>query len=160
MLRSPCSRDPPVVRNNCVRCFYQKRKVAFGLLRQEVSLSRHSSKVGAVCVEAPVRLCAGDGTTTSVNLLFARHPPATASDNMDFAIMKNTKIPRWENGSVSIGFQFFNFFNHPILGFQIIGVRILPSTIPNNYPGFDAAGQCRPAHDSDESSVKFLKQQI
>jgi hypothetical protein len=37
--------------------------------------------------------------------------------NMDFAIMKNTKIPHWENGSVSIGFQFFNFFNHPNFGF-------------------------------------------
>jgi hypothetical protein len=37
--------------------------------------------------------------------------------NMDFAIMKNTRIPRWENGSVSIGFQFFNFFNHPNFGF-------------------------------------------
>lgn len=33
--------------------------------------------------------------------------------NTDFAIMKNTKIPHWENGALSIGFQFFNFFNHP-----------------------------------------------
>ena len=32
--------------------------------------------------------------------------------NTDFAIMKNTKIPRWENA----GFQFFNFFNHPNFG--------------------------------------------
>jgi hypothetical protein len=37
--------------------------------------------------------------------------------NMDFAIMKNTKIPRWENASLSIGAQFFNFFNHANFGF-------------------------------------------
>jgi len=37
--------------------------------------------------------------------------------NMDFAIMKNTKIPRWENASLSIGAQFFNFLNHPNFGF-------------------------------------------
>jgi Carboxypeptidase regulatory-like domain len=33
--------------------------------------------------------------------------------NTDFAIMKNTKIPRWENATLGIGFQFFNLFNHP-----------------------------------------------
>ena len=37
--------------------------------------------------------------------------------NTDFAIMKNTKFPRWENATLSIGFQFFNFFNHPNFGF-------------------------------------------
>lgn len=37
--------------------------------------------------------------------------------NTDFAIMKNTKIPHWENGVLGIGFQFFNFFNHPNFGF-------------------------------------------
>ena len=30
--------------------------------------------------------------------------------------MKNTKIPRWENAVLGIGFQFFNFFNHPNFG--------------------------------------------
>jgi len=33
--------------------------------------------------------------------------------NTDFAIMKNTKIPHWESANLGIGFQFFNFFNHP-----------------------------------------------
>jgi Carboxypeptidase regulatory-like domain len=37
--------------------------------------------------------------------------------NMDFAVMKNTKIPRWENAKLSIGLQFFNFFNHANFGF-------------------------------------------
>jgi hypothetical protein len=33
--------------------------------------------------------------------------------NTDFSIMKNTNIPRWENAVLGVGFQFFNFFNHP-----------------------------------------------
>lgn len=37
--------------------------------------------------------------------------------NVDFAIMKHTKMPRWENGTLSIGAQFFNFFNHANFGF-------------------------------------------
>jgi hypothetical protein len=37
--------------------------------------------------------------------------------NTDFAVIKNTKIPGWENASLGIGFQFFNFFNHPNFGF-------------------------------------------
>ncbi len=37
--------------------------------------------------------------------------------NTDFAITKNTKIPGWENATLGIGFQFFNFFNHPNFGF-------------------------------------------
>lgn len=30
--------------------------------------------------------------------------------------MKNTKILHWENVVLGIGFQFFNFFNHPNFG--------------------------------------------
>lgn len=37
--------------------------------------------------------------------------------NTDFAIMKNINIPHWEGAVVGIGFQFFNFFNHPNFGF-------------------------------------------
>ena len=37
--------------------------------------------------------------------------------NMDFAIMKRTKIAHWENGSLSFGAQFFNFLNHANFGF-------------------------------------------
>jgi hypothetical protein len=37
--------------------------------------------------------------------------------NTDFSIMKNTKIPGWEKATFEIGFQFFNFFNHPNFGF-------------------------------------------
>ena len=37
--------------------------------------------------------------------------------NTDFTIMKNTKISRWENATFGLGFQFFNFLNHPNFGF-------------------------------------------
>ncbi len=37
--------------------------------------------------------------------------------NTDFAVMKSTKIPHWETGVLSIGAQFFNFFNHANFGF-------------------------------------------
>lgn len=36
--------------------------------------------------------------------------------NTDFAIMKSTEIPGWEHATVGMGFQFFNFFNHPNFG--------------------------------------------
>jgi hypothetical protein len=36
--------------------------------------------------------------------------------NTDFALVKNTKIPRWENGVLTIGAQVFNLFNHPNFG--------------------------------------------
>ncbi|MGA9900838.1 MAG: hypothetical protein WBQ39_02785, partial [Terriglobales bacterium] len=36
--------------------------------------------------------------------------------NTDFSVMKNTKIPHSENAVLGIGFQFFNFFNHPNFG--------------------------------------------
>jgi Carboxypeptidase regulatory-like domain len=39
--------------------------------------------------------------------------------NTDFAIMKRTVIPGWEGATLGIGFQFFNFFNHPNFGFPI-----------------------------------------
>ena len=31
----------------------------------------------------------------------------------DFSVVKKTAIPHWERGSLQIGFQFFNVFNHP-----------------------------------------------
>jgi hypothetical protein len=37
--------------------------------------------------------------------------------NTDLALMKNTKIRHWENGVLSIGFQFFNLFNHANFGY-------------------------------------------
>ena len=42
--------------------------------------------------------------------------------NTDFTITKNTKLPGWERGLLGIGFQFFNFFNHPNFGIPFNGV--------------------------------------
>jgi hypothetical protein len=39
--------------------------------------------------------------------------------NTDLAITKMTKLPRWEAGTLGIGFQFFNLFNHPNFGLPI-----------------------------------------
>jgi hypothetical protein len=42
--------------------------------------------------------------------------------NTDFALMKTTKLPHWENAVLGIGFQFFNFFNHPNFGYPLTGL--------------------------------------
>lgn len=36
--------------------------------------------------------------------------------NTDLALMKNTKIPGWESGTLALGLQFFNVLNHPNFG--------------------------------------------
>jgi len=70
--------------------------------------------------------------------------------NTDFAVMKNTKIPRWESAELGIGFQFFNFFNHPNFGFpdnassnstfgQIFGLQQPPTSIVGSGVGGDAS---------------------
>ena len=40
----------------------------------------------------------------------------------DLAVMKKTKIPGWENGSLALGVQFFNVLNHPNFGFPDNGI--------------------------------------
>jgi hypothetical protein len=70
--------------------------------------------------------------------------------NTDFAIMKNTKIPRWESAELGIGFQFFNLFNHHNFGFpdiassdstfgQIFNLEQPPTSIVGAGLGGDAA---------------------
>jgi len=58
--------------------------------------------------------CSGPGVT------FAQgrnrfHGPAYF--NLDFAVMKNTKVPGWENAKLGVGVQFFNFLNNANFGF-------------------------------------------
>jgi hypothetical protein len=70
--------------------------------------------------------------------------------NTDFAIMKNTKLRGWEKGVLGIGFQFFNFFNHPSFGLpqifstapnfgQIYYLEQSPTSILGSAIGGDAA---------------------
>jgi hypothetical protein len=59
------------------------------------------------CIGGAVMSFAQEGTVSEGPAYF----------NTDFAIMKNTEAPGWQTGTLGIGFQFFNFFNHPNFGF-------------------------------------------
>jgi hypothetical protein len=66
--------------------------------------------------------------------------------NTDFAIMKSTGISHWEGATFAIGFQFFNFFNHPNFGFPATALGTTtglinyleqpPTSILGTGPGF------------------------
>jgi hypothetical protein len=58
--------------------------------------------------------CSGPSVTFAQGRNRFRGPSYVTTD---LAIMKNTKIPHWENGVFIIGFQFFNLFNHANFGF-------------------------------------------
>jgi hypothetical protein len=58
--------------------------------------------------------CSGPSVTLAQGRNRFRGPSYVTTD---LAVMKNTKIPHWENGVLSIGFQFFNLFNHANFGF-------------------------------------------
>ena len=64
--------------------------------------------------------------------------------------MKSTKLPRWENASLGIGAQFFNFLNHANFGFpdfgtssptfgQVLSLEQPPTSILGSGFGGDAA---------------------
>jgi hypothetical protein len=58
--------------------------------------------------------CSGPSVTLAQGRNRFRGPSYVTTD---FAVMKNTKIPHWEIGVFTIGFQFFNLFNHANFGF-------------------------------------------
>jgi Carboxypeptidase regulatory-like domain/TonB-dependent Receptor Plug Domain len=70
--------------------------------------------------------------------------------NSDFSVTKNTRIPHWERGTLGIGFQFFNVFNHPNFGFpnadvgspsfgQVQSLVSPPTSILGSFLGGDAS---------------------
>ncbi|HYB76624.1 MAG TPA: hypothetical protein VEE85_00355, partial [Candidatus Bathyarchaeia archaeon] len=65
--------------------------------------------------------CSGPSVTFAQGRNRFRGPDYVTTD---LAILKNTNIPRWENGVFTIGFQFFNLFNHANFG--------LPDTISSD----------------------------
>jgi len=67
----------------------------------------------------PSGVCDGDAVSFSQDRNHFRGP---GYFNTDFAIVKQTKVPRWENATFGIGFQFFNFLNHPNFGFPVTGL--------------------------------------
>jgi Carboxypeptidase regulatory-like domain len=65
--------------------------------------------------------CSGPSVTFAQGRNRFRGPGYVSTD---LAVMKNTHIPHWETGVFSIGFQFFNLFNHANFG--------LPDTISSD----------------------------
>jgi hypothetical protein len=61
----------------------------------------------------PLGPCSGPSVTFAQRR--NRYRSASYVDT-DFALVKNTKIPRWENGVLTIGVQVFNLFNHANFG--------------------------------------------
>jgi hypothetical protein len=68
--------------------------------------------------------------------------------NTDFSIVKKTRIPRWENAQLGIGFQFFNLFNHPnfqlpasdIGDFEFFGALPVTTSPPTSLLGAGLGG--------------------
>jgi hypothetical protein len=58
--------------------------------------------------------CSGPSVTFAQGRNRFRGPEYVTTD---LAIMKSTTIPHWEHGVFTMGFQFFNLFNHPNFGF-------------------------------------------
>jgi hypothetical protein len=58
--------------------------------------------------------CSGASVTFSQGRNRFRGPAYVTTD---FAVMKNTSLPNWENAVFALGFQFFNLFNHANFGF-------------------------------------------
>ena len=83
--------------------------------------------------------------------------------NTDFCIMKNTKIPGWEDAVLGIGFQFFNLFNHPNFGTpdnyssdQAFGEISYLEQPPTSILGNGFGGDVAPTDDSVEGAAQLL----
>ena len=82
--------------------------------------------------------------------------------NTDFAISKMTHIPRWENGVLQIGFQFFNVFNHPNFGFpdngssdSALGQIFYLEQPPTSVVGAGLGGDAAPRMIQLKAQLKF-----
>ena len=83
--------------------------------------------------------------------------------NVDFAVLKNTKIPGWEGALLGIGFQFFSLFNHPNFGFPdnfvsspTRGQNFLPGTASYHRLGTCSRRGCGSKDDPVEGSAPIL----
>jgi len=106
----------------------------------------------------PLGPCSGPAVSFSQGLNRFRGP---SYFNTDFAITKNTKIPRWENATLGIGFQFFNLFNHPNFGFPDISVSSPTGQIfsleqsPTSILGTGLGGDASPRMIQVKAQVQF-----
>jgi hypothetical protein len=64
-------------------------------------------------VTDPTNLCGGRLVSFSQGRNRFRGP---SYFNTDLTVMKNTKMPGWESGTLALGVQFFNVLNHPNFG--------------------------------------------
>jgi hypothetical protein len=86
---------------------------------------------------------------------------APAYFDTDFSVMKNTKIPGWENATFGIGFQFFNLFNHPNFGFPehwtdaFIGEIFYQAQPPTSILGSGLGGDVTPRMIQLKAQLKF-----
>ena len=75
--------------------------------------------------------------------------------------MKNTKLPRWENATLGIGFQFFNLFNHPNFGIpehwtdEFIGEIFYQAQPPTSILGSGLGGDVTPRMIQLKAQLKF-----
>ena len=96
----------------------------------------------------PAGVCNGPSVTFAQGRNRFRGP---SYFNTDFAITKNTKIPGWENATLGIDFQFFNFLNHPNFGMpdswssdSTLGNIFYLATPPTNIVGSRLGGDAAP----------------
>jgi hypothetical protein len=82
--------------------------------------------------------------------------------NTDFTIMKNTKLPGWEKGTLSIGFQFFNFFNHHNFTFPsndindfFFGIVAFPQQPPTGILGSGQGGDVSARMIQVKAQIQF-----
>src|SRR6266852_1477687 len=91
-----------------------------------------SPSPGALCVQAGCETGYNSGTLPGMggacsgpSVTFAQGRNRFRSDkyfDTDFSLAKNSKIPRWENGVLTIGVQVFNLLNHANFGFPDPGI--------------------------------------
>ena len=82
--------------------------------------------------------------------------------NTDFTIMKNTKIGRWENATLGIGLQFFNFFNHTNFSIPDNGISdptfgdiLFPDAPPTSIVGSGIGGDAAPRMIQLKAQIQF-----
>jgi len=82
--------------------------------------------------------------------------------NTDFAIMKNTRIPRLEKAELGVGFQFFNLFNHPNfslpdsgLSDQLFGQILTLEQPPTGILGAGLGGDVSPRMIQLKAQLRF-----
>jgi hypothetical protein len=82
--------------------------------------------------------------------------------NTDFTVFKSTKIPHWERGQFGIGFQFFNFFNHPNFSLpnanissSLFGLTTAMVSPPTSILGSFLGGDASPRLIQLKASVTF-----